>query len=389
MALWLQIDGATGLVAVIDRKGAFFIDGDTCIAVVRRIADDHEDRLLPLDFFCGFSLFVEFFKDTFGRIEFRIPTGEGIREINARSLSRCFIERQAAQLLQQSELQVCDDEWGGEKFKTEDSLRCGSSDFGWCQSPVAVSCVVRFNPSQHLDQIRARAATGVEHVYRFVGQAILASQVVAEDLIDAADHVLHDLRRRVPDAELLAQFGVELFEERLVEILHRFGVVEPREERGPIDAVQHVARPVQHFFELPLDQLPRLGEFVKQLPQHRHAQILCGFLPVEAIARRRVTAMPKHPRGEDAVEERLHERAAEEATAFFLLGRLEREAERLFERALHVQKRRHVPRTFHARLRIAGITGEEPRHIFRLRNRGRTQQAPLQEIEERRFERSD
>jgi hypothetical protein len=49
---------------------------------------------------------------------------------------------------------------------------------------------------------------------------------------------LHNLRRRVPDTQLLAQFRVEGFEERFVEILDGVVFNESREEFLPDDAVE-------------------------------------------------------------------------------------------------------------------------------------------------------
>ena len=59
-----------------------------------------------------------------------------------------------------------------------------------------------------------------------------------------ATNVAHHLRRRVPDAELLAQFGIERLQERLVEIRHRLSLAEPREEGGAVHAVERRRRPV-------------------------------------------------------------------------------------------------------------------------------------------------
>ncbi len=56
-------------------------------------------------------------------------------------------------------------------------------------------------------------------------------------MIDALDHVADDFARGVPNAKLLAEFGVEGLEERLVEILHRLFFTEGGEEVG-LDAVE-------------------------------------------------------------------------------------------------------------------------------------------------------
>ena len=76
------------------------------------------------------------------------------------------------------------------------------------------------------------------------------SSSAAQDLVDAGHHVLDDLRRRVPDAQLLAQLGVERLEERLVEVLHGVLLLEGGKEARPVDAVERLAGPVQDLLEV-------------------------------------------------------------------------------------------------------------------------------------------
>jgi hypothetical protein len=72
------------------------------------------------------------------------------------------------------------------------------------------------NAVENFNQIRAGAAAGIEHVDVLVGKAKRQAQFLAQHGIDALHHVLHNLGRRVPDAKLLAQFGVKGLQEGLV-----------------------------------------------------------------------------------------------------------------------------------------------------------------------------
>ena len=107
------------------------------------------------------------------------------------------------------------------------------------------------------------------------------AEVVLERLVHARDHVPHHLGRCVPHAELLSQRGIELFEERLVEVLHGLALVEPLEERLPVHAVERVGGPVQHLDEAQRLELAGIGELLEQRPENRRAQMPHGQPPVE------------------------------------------------------------------------------------------------------------
>ena len=120
----------------------------------------------------------------------------------------------------------------------------------------------------------------------------------AEQLIDPPDHVLDDLRRRVPDAQFLAQLGVERLQERLVE--QRDGVVglESLEELLLDDAVQAGGGPFQRLAEAQVGQAPRPGDFLVQVADQRQGQVArwplsnrngrrCGGSAARASSRRR------------------------------------------------------------------------------------------------------
>ena len=54
----------------------------------------------------------------------------------------------------------------------------------------------------------------------------------AQQLIDALDHIVHDLGGRVPDAEVFAQLGIEGFQKGLVKIRHGLVFRRYRRRRG-------------------------------------------------------------------------------------------------------------------------------------------------------------
>ena len=75
------------------------------------------------------------------------------------------------------------------------------------------------------------------------------AEVVPEGAVDAGDHVSHDLDGCVPDAELLAECGVEFLEEGLVEVLYGLALAEAVEEGVAVDAVEGCGGPVEHLDE--------------------------------------------------------------------------------------------------------------------------------------------
>ena len=117
----------------------------------------------------------------------------------------------------------------------------------------ALSFEIGCDPAQHFRQIGPGAAARVEHIDILRRQAFGDAEIVLQRPVHAGDHVAHHFRRRVPDAELLAEFGIEGFEERLVEIGHRLTLVEAGEERRAVHPVEGGGGPVQH-----LDQAERL-----------------------------------------------------------------------------------------------------------------------------------
>ena len=146
---------------------------------------------------------------------------------------------------------------------------------------------------------------------------------------------------RVPDAELLAQHGIEGFQERLVEVGHCFGLAEAGEEGGSVHPVQCGRRPIQHLDEAKWLQTVAGGKLLEQGCQHRHTQKPASIMPVERASGRRHLPRPEHPGGKDPVEQRLHQSRTEEAGA---LVALEADAERLFQCRPHLLERPRLTR---------------------------------------------
>ena len=158
-------------------------------------------------------------------------------------------------------------------------------------------------------------------------------QFLAQNRVHAFHHVLHDFRRRVPDAQFLAQFRVKGFQERLVEILHRVRFLELVKKRAAVNAVQNQRRPIQHFRELEGFEFLRVGHQMEEFGDHRHAQITRRGVPVEArLGSGWVLLGPQHPGGEDAVKESLNQAGTEEVLAFLAL---ELQAQGFFQRRAH------------------------------------------------------
>ena len=275
-----------------------------------------------------------------------------------------------------------DDEGRGHDLEAEHALRRRLANPRPHERPEAATAEVGGDAAQHLGQIGTGAATRVEHVDVLGRESVRDVEVVLQRPVHAGHHVANHLRRRVPDTELLAQVRVEGFEEGLVEVRNCLAFVEAGEERLAVHPVERRRRPVQH-----LDQAERLepsgvGELLEQRPQHRGAQVPHRLAPTEAggvvagvpggvrpaaDARSGTRARPQHPGGEDAVEQCLHQRRAEEARAPFTL---EAHAQRVFEGGAHRLQRRRVTGCLDPRETVAGVGREQPRQVLRLGERG-------------------
>jgi hypothetical protein len=85
----------------------------------------------------------------------------------------------------------------------------------------------------------------------------------AKQVINALDHIADDFSRGIPNAELLAQLGIEGFEEGLIEVLDGIFLTERCEEVS-LDTVEGVSGVVKDFGDL--DGVKRTGRRQLKMP---------------------------------------------------------------------------------------------------------------------------
>jgi hypothetical protein len=138
---------------------------------------------------------------------------------------------------------------------------------------------------QGFDDVSSGAAAGIEHDDAGIGEAIREVEIFPQGGIDAADHVADDLRRGVPDAEVLAQLGIELGEEGLVEVLDGLAHVVTGEEAGAVHAGEALLGPVEDFLQIEgADFFHIARELDEEGAQDGQAEVLGGEPPLEAVA---------------------------------------------------------------------------------------------------------
>ena len=275
----------------------------------------------------------------------------------------------------QPHLQVRHHKRRRQNFKTKDPFLRGFFYFDRRQCVFAVFLQRFFNFPQHLDEIRAGAAAGIEHEHARIGQAVGNVQLLAQRGIHAGDLILHNLRRRVPHAQLLAQLGVERLQEGFVKILDGVRLQKLFKEDGAIHAVERGGRPVQRLHQTERAELGGRGHLLEQRLDHRHVQSPRGGFPIKIIFAPGIFLVPQHPGGKHAVEQRLDQRGAEEMFALF---RLELHAERFFQRGADGVQRGQVAGLFHAGAGVARIRGEKKSDLAGIVQRRGVQQHALE-----------
>ena len=252
-------------------------------AVVGRVAEDDQDRPLLLHPLGAVALLLQLGeRQRLGRA--RLPTGQRVGEEDAGALGAVRGERGIERLQGQADLEMRDDERRRHDLEAEHPFGRRLLHPRAGQRAQAAPVEVGGDAPEHLGEIGAGAAAGVEDVDVVGGQAVGDAQVVAQRAVDAGDHVADDLGGGVPDAELLAQVRVERFEEGLVEVGYGLALAEAGEERRPVHPVERRRRPVEHLDEAERLQPPGVGELLEQRPQHRSAQVPDRFAPVEAFS---------------------------------------------------------------------------------------------------------
>ena len=139
-------------------------------------------------------------------------------------------------------------------------------------------------------------------------------------MVNTLDHVADDLAWGVPDTELLAELGVEGFEEGLIKVVDGVGFVESSKEAG-LDTVEGVGGMIEDLDDLDGVECPALGDGVEELAEDGDSEVVGGETPVEGSAGSFAFggAAPEDPGGKDAVEKGLDEGGEEEVFALVAL----------------------------------------------------------------------
>ena len=107
---------------------------------------------------------------------------------------------------------------GGHDLEAEDALGGRPLHVRPGQGAEAAVLEVVGDAAQHLGEVCAGAAAGIEDVDVVGGQAVGDAQVVLQGAVDAGDHVAHHLGRGCTRRRAACGGGVEGLEERLVEV---------------------------------------------------------------------------------------------------------------------------------------------------------------------------
>lgn len=141
------------------------------------------------------------------------------------------------------------------------------------------------------------------------------------------------------------------------------GLLELREEDLARHSVEGVGCPVEHLDEIEGAEPVGLRELAEQRAQHGYLKVPAGKAPVEPAGDVMTVARPKHPGGEDAVEESLDEGGMEEMVA---LASLEADAERRLQRLTDLLQRRQTALVLDPPEGVACVRGEKPGDVLRL-----------------------
>ena len=273
------------------------------------------------------------------------------------------------------------DERRGQNLEAEDALHGGLLEIVRNQGVAALVVQGDGDAAENGPQVGAGAATGIEDDHVRVRESVGETEFGAQDGVHAFDLVADDLLGGVPDAEFLAQFGIEGVQEGFVEVLDGVPLVEGPEELGAVHAIQGGGGPVEDFDQAQCAETGGIGDLHEEGAEHGNAQEVVGGAPVEAAGdgiRRRGLAegvgksgffigfgiappRPQNPGGEDAVEEGLNERRTKEMLAFLAL---EAQAEGVFEGLPQAGQGREIG-LFDAQARVVGVGGENAGHVLR------------------------
>ena len=219
--------------AIGSRKVTLLGNGNSCVTVVGRVAEDNEDGLFLFHLAGGVAFVVETREGNLFRLFLgRFPAGEGVGQIDPSALGwiAAVAQRRAEGFKFEAELQVGDDEWRGEDLEVEDALHRRFLEVMGDEGVAPLLVQRRSYAAEHRAQVSPGAAAGIEHDDPGIRKAIGEPELGAQDRIHTLHLIADDLIGGVPDAEFLAQFGIERVQEGLVEVLDGVPLVEGLED---------------------------------------------------------------------------------------------------------------------------------------------------------------
>src|SRR5208283_4820614 len=95
--------------------------------------------------------------------------------------------------------------------------------------------------------------------------------------------ILHNFRRRIPDAEFLAEFRIKFFKERFIEILNSMVFDKSGKEFLADDAIERNGSPIEDRHESKRAEFRRRSDLLEQSLDHWNAERPCGSFPIEVI----------------------------------------------------------------------------------------------------------
>ena len=216
------------------------------IHLVGRVADDHGDRLIPLDRVRLFSRIADGGEHGGKPRLLGVGVAQGVGHIEARlrQVAPCPRARgrsphQRPHFRHQPQLRHGE---GAELQFEPDQPMCRSPQ-GWTNCPRALIIGDRLGDfAQHAEKEGAGARRGIGDGDILGGKALMAAEQrgVAQSLVRQADHGLHYLGRGVVAAGLLAQGVVVNLEEVFVEIEPSIGLA--LGQGRPMHLVQHAGQ---------------------------------------------------------------------------------------------------------------------------------------------------
>ena len=116
-------------------------------------------------------------------------------------------KRRAQGLEQQTQLEMGNDKRCGQNLETENAFQRRTLEIVTDERVAAFVSQRLGDLAQRFDEVGTGAAAWIENVHVGVGESVGYAESIAELGVDAGDHVLNDLDRCVPDAQVLTSSG--------------------------------------------------------------------------------------------------------------------------------------------------------------------------------------